>query len=607
MNNGLLRNIAIIAHVDHGKTTLVDQLLKQSGCFRDHQKVPERIMDRNDLERERGITILSKNTSVRWGDYKINIVDTPGHADFGGEVERIVQMVDGVLLLVDAFEGPMPQTRFVLRKALEAGLKPVVVINKMDRPDARPHDVADEVLDLFIELGADDEQLEFPVLYTSAKSGYAIKQPGDEPVDFAPLFEAIVDCIPAPAGDSEGPLQLSIASLDYDSYVGRIGIGKVLRGNVIKGQEVMICNIDGDNTRSKIANLYTFEGLVRTDQETAYAGEIVAISGIDSLTIGNTVCHTDNIDPVPFVKIDEPTISMNFVVNDSPLSGLDGNYVTSRHLRDRLMKELLANVALKVEEITPDCFKVSGRGELHLSILIETMRREGYEFAVTRPEVILHREQGVVMEPMELLHVEVPEAYVGTVIESTGSRKGELLNMVPGLSDSIKLEFRIPARGLIGYRPEFLTETRGTGIMHHVFDGYDVYRGEMAGRNRGSLVASESGSSVAYGLYNAQERGNLFIEAGVEVYEGMIVGENSRSGDIAVNVCKKKHLTNTRASGSDDALRLVPPVVMSLEKCLEFLKDDELLEVTPHYLRLRKMILEKTSRERAQKRKEQAS
>lgn len=607
MSKELLRNVAIIAHVDHGKTTLVDQLLKQAGCFSEHQKIPDRVMDHNDLERERGITILSKNTSIHWGQNKINIIDTPGHADFGGEVERIVQMVDGVLLLVDAFEGPMPQTRFVLRKALDAGLKPVVVINKMDRPDARPLEVADEILDLFIELGADDEQLDFPILYASARRGYATRQVNDTPVDFQPLFSAITEYIPAPQGDKEGPLQLSIASLDYDSYVGRIGIGKVLRGSLTKGQDVVVCNINGKSQRLRVANLYTFEGLMRTEQESVSAGEIAAVSGIDSLTIGDTLCDVDAIEPVPFVKIDEPTISMNFVVNDSPFAGLDGTYVTSRHLRDRLMRELLSNVALRVEELSPDCFKVSGRGELHLSILIETMRREGYEFAVTRPEVILHREQGIVLEPMEMLQVEVPEPYVGIVIETTGRRKGELLNMAPGLADTVKLEIRIPARGLIGYRPEFLTETRGTGIMNQIFDGYDAFRGEIAGRTRGSLVASESGTAVAYGLYNAQERGSLFIEPGIEVYEGMIVGENSRSQDITVNVCKKKHLTNTRASGSDDALRLVPPVVMSLEKCLEFIKDDELLEVTPHNLRLRKMVLDKASRERTQKRKEQAS
>lgn len=607
MDKHLLRNVAIVAHVDHGKTTLVDQLLKQSGCIRENQKVPERIMDRNDLERERGITILSKNTSIRWNGYKINIVDTPGHADFGGEVERIVQMVDGVLLLVDAFEGPMPQTRFVLRKALEAKLKPVVVINKMDRPGARPQEVVDEILDLFIELGADDEQLDFPVIYTSARYGYAIKDLSDAPADMGPLFESIIEHIPSPQGNEEDPLQLSIASLDYDNYVGRIGIGKVLQGSLARGDEVIVCNTEGKEQRVKIANLYTFEGLVRVEKDRVSAGEIAAVSGIDSLTIGDTLCPPDKLEPVPFVKIDEPTISMNFIVNDSPFAGQDGIYVTSRHLRDRLFRELLSNVALRVEEINPDCFKVSGRGELHLSILIETMRREGYEFAVTRPEVILRREQGAILEPMELLHIEVPEAYVGTVIEATGRRKGELLNMLPGPGETVKLEIRIPSRGLIGYRPEFLTDTRGTGVMYHVFDGYDTYRGEIPGRNRGSLVASETGTAVAYGLYNAQERGSLFIEPGTEVYEGMIVGENARSQDIAVNVCKKKHLTNTRASGSDEALRLVPPVVMTMEKCLEFIKDDELLEVTPHHLRLRKIILDKTSRERAHKKKEQAS
>lgn len=607
MNSNKLRNVAIIAHVDHGKTTLVDQLLKQAGCFGDHQKLPDRIMDRSDLERERGITILSKNTSIRWGAYKINIIDTPGHADFGGEVERIVQMVDGVLLLVDAFEGPMPQTRFVLRKALEAGLKPVVVVNKMDRPDARPLEVVDAVLDLFIELGADDAQLDFPVLFASAKAGYAKARLDEDPLDLQPLFDAIIRWIPKPQINASGPLQFSISSLDYDPYVGRIGIGKVLRGSLAKGQEVVLCDTKSKNQRVRATNLYTFEGLTRSEQTEVSAGEIAAVSGIEAINIGDTLCHIDAIEPISFVQIDQPTISMNFVVNDSPLAGREGTYVTSRHLRDRLMRELLANVALKVDEVSPDCFKVSGRGELHLSILIETMRREGYEFAVTRPEVILRREQGLLLEPLEMLRIEVPEAYVGTVIESTGKRKGELMNMVPGLADTVKLDILIPARGLIGYRPEFLTETRGTGIMHHSFQGYDQYRGDLAGRNRGSLVASESGLSVAYGLYNAQERGHLFIEPGTEVYEGMIVGENSRSGDIAVNVCKKKHLTNTRASGSDDALRLVPVTIMSLEKSLEFIKEDELLEVTPQNLRLRKMILDKTSRERTQKKKEQAS
>ena len=607
MKQKQLRNVAIIAHVDHGKTTLVDKLLKQSGLYRNNQVMPDRVMDSNDLERERGITILSKNTSINYEDIKINIVDTPGHADFGGEVERIVKMVDGVLLLVDAFEGPMPQTRFVLRKALEAGLKPVVVINKIDRPDARPHEVLDEVLDLFIDLGANEDQLDFPVVYTSAKIGFANLELDGSSTDMKPLLDMIISTIPIPRGDEDGPLQLVISSIDYDSYVGRIGVGKISRGTILKGQELILCNSDGKQRKVKINTLYTFEGLKRAETLQAKAGEIVALSGIEDMTIGETLCAIDAIEPVPFVNIDEPTLSMNFVVNNSPMAGLEGTYVTSRHLRERLERELLSNVSLRVEEITPDCFKVSGRGELHLSILIETMRREGYEFAVTRPEVILKTIDGVICEPIERLFVEVPSEYVGTVIEGLGTRRGELIVMGNGAGDTVELEFLIPARGLIGYRSEFLTDTRGNGVLNNIFESYEPFKGEIDTRSQGSLVASEDGMAVAYGLYNVQERGSLCIGPGVEVYEGMIVGENARSVDISVNVCKKKHLTNTRSSSADDALRLTPPLLMSLEKSLEFINDDELLEVTPKSLRLRKMILDKDQRAKAEKNKNRAS
>jgi len=607
MKQKQLRNIAIIAHVDHGKTTLVDKLLKQSGFYRTNQVMPDRVMDSNDLERERGITILSKNTSIHYEGIKINIVDTPGHADFGGEVERIVKMVDGVLLLVDAFEGPMPQTRFVLRKALEAGLKPLVVINKIDRPDARPQEVLDEILDLFIDLGAHEDQLDFPVMYTSAKIGFANIDLEGTSTDMKPLLDMIISVIPVPKGDEDGPLQMAISSIDYDSYVGRIGVGQICRGTITKGQELILCNPSGKEKRVKINTLYAFEGLKRLEILEASAGEIVAVSGIEDMTIGETLCAVDVIDPIPFINIDEPTLSMNFVVNNSPMAGLEGIYVTSRHLRERLERELLSNVSLRVEEITPDCFKVSGRGELHLSILIETMRREGYEFAVTRPEVITRIVDGVVNEPIEKLFVEVPADFVGTVIEGLGSRKGEMIHMGNGTGSTIELQFLIPARGLIGYRSEFLTDTRGNGIMNHIFESYEPYKGDITIRSRGSLVASESGMAVAYGLFNVQERGSLFIDAGVEVYEGMIVGENARNVDIAVNVCKKKHLTNTRSSSADEALRLTPPLLMSLEKCLEFINDDELLEVTPKSLRLRKMILDKDQRAKAEKNKNRAS
>ncbi|HWP97739.1 MAG TPA: translational GTPase TypA [Syntrophomonadaceae bacterium] len=607
MANRSLRNIAIIAHVDHGKTTLVDKLLRYSGYFRNNQVMVERVMDSNDLERERGITILSKNTSIIYESTKINIVDTPGHSDFSGEVERIVRMVDGVLLLVDAFEGTMPQTRFVLKKALEAGLKPIVVINKIDRPGARPEEVVDKVLDLFIDLEAAEDQLDFPVVYTSAKQGYAKINLDDDITDMKPLLDMIIEKMPAPEGDPDGPFQLVISSIDYDNYVGRIGVGKISRGVVSKGQEVVLCNTGDKEKRVKVNTLYTFEGLKKAETLQAMAGEIVAVSGIEDINIGDTLCSTDFVEPGAFVDIDEPTISMNFVINNSPMAGLEGSYITSRHLRDRLERELLSNISLQVEELSPDCFKVSGRGELHLSILMESMRREGYEFAVTRPEVILKMIDGVVNEPMERLFIEVPDDFVGTVIEGLGKRKGELLSMNNGTGSTVKLEFLIPARGLIGYRTEFLTDTKGNGVLNHVFENYQPFRGEITTRTKGSLVASESGTAVAYGLFNAQERGNLFIDAGVEVYAGMIVGENARSVDITVNVCKKKHLTNTRSSGNDDALRLTPPMNMTLEKCLEFINDDELLEVTPQSLRLRKMILDKSERDRSGKRREQAS
>ena len=606
MEEKSLRNIAIIAHVDHGKTTLVDKLLKQTGFFRNNQVMPERVMDNNELERERGITILSKNTSIVYKNTKINIVDTPGHADFGGEVERIVKMVDGVLLLVDAFEGAMPQTRFVLKKSLEACLKPIVVINKIDRPGARPEEVVDKVLDLFIDLEAGEEQLDFPVVYTSAKEGYARVSLDDSSADMKPLLDMIIEKMPAPEDNPDGPLQLVVSSIDYDNYVGRIGIGKISRGVISKDQEIILCNTAGKEKRVRINTLYTFEGLKKAETARARAGEIIAVSGIQEINIGDTICSPELVEPVSFVNIDEPTISMNFIVNDSPMAGLEGTYVTSRNLRDRLERELLSNVSLRAEELNPDCFKVSGRGELHLSILIEFMRREGYEFAVTRPEVILKNINGVVSEPVERLFIEVPGEYVGTVIEGVGKRRGELSNMVNGAGNTVKLEFLIPARGLIGYRSEFLTATRGNGVMNHVYECYQPYKGEIITRTRGSLVAFESGVAVPYGLFNAQGRGSLFIEPGVEVYAGMIVGENARSDDITVNVCKKKHLTNTRASGSDDALRLTPPTVMTLEKCLEFINDDELLEVTPKSLRLRKMIINKSERDRYVKAKLQA-
>ncbi len=593
-----IRNIAIIAHVDHGKTTLVDQMLRQSGTFRANEQVAERVMDSNDLERERGITILSKNTSVHYNGVKINIIDTPGHADFGGEVERIMMMVDGVLLLVDAFEGCMPQTRFVLSKALALKKKPLVVINKIDRPGARPAEVVDEVLDLFIELGADEDQIEFPVVYASAREGYSSFDPDAREGDMKPLLGAILDNIDPPAGDEDKPLQLLFSSLDYDDYVGRIGIGKVERGKIRNGQNVVICKQDGTTQNVKVSRLYQFEGLKRVEVAGAKAGDIVAVSGIDGLNIGETLCDPECIEPLPFVKIDEPTISMNFIVNDSPFAGQEGKFVTSRNLRARLFKEVETNVSMRVEETeTTDAFKVSGRGELHLSILIETMRRQGYEFAVSRPKVILKKgENGETLEPMELLIVEVPEAYVGAVMEKIGSRKGELENMSIRDGGTTHLEFKIPARGLIGYRSEFLTDTNGYGVMNNLFAGYEPLKGDIQTRDRGSIVVHETGESTAYGLFNTQDRGRLFIGPGVQVYEGMICGECAKNEDIVCNVCKKKQMTNTRAAGSDEALRLVPHSVLSLEQCMEFLSEDELLEVTPKSLRLRKKILSKELR-----------
>ncbi len=592
-----LRNIAIIAHVDHGKTTIVDKLLKQAGTFRSNEQVAERVMDSNDIERERGITILSKNTSLVYKDVKINIVDTPGHADFGGEVERILMMVDAVLLLVDAFEGCMPQTRFVLKKALALGKKPIVVINKIDRPMARPAEVIDEVLDLFIELDADDDQLEFPVVYASARDGYSSLDPTVREGDMRPLLDAILEHAPAPEGDPDAPLQLLFSNVDYDEYLGRIGVGRVERGKVRTGENVALCHSDGTTSNVKISRLYQFEGLKRAECESASVGDLVAVSGLADLNIGETACAPDCIEPLPFVKIDEPTVSMNFIVNNSPFAGKEGKFVTSRNLRERLFKEVETNISMRVEETdSADTFRVSGRGELHLSILIETMRRQGYEFQVSRPQVIYTEVDGVLMEPMELLIIEVPETYVGAVIEKLGSRKAEMLNMGSREAGSTHIEFRIPSRSLMGYRSQFMTDTNGNGIMNHVFDGYEPYKGDIPERSAGSIIVHEDGESTAYGLFNTQDRGRLFIGPGVPVYEGMVVGENPKGEDIVCNVCKKKHATNTRAAGSDEALKLTPPSTYSLEQALEFIKDDELVEVTPKSIRLRKTILSKELR-----------
>ena len=593
-----LRNIAIIAHVDHGKTTLVDQLLKQSGTFRTNEQVNERVMDSNDLERERGITILSKTTSVQYKDIKINIVDTPGHADFGGEVERILMMVDGVLLLVDAFEGCMPQTRFVLKKALSLGKKAIVVVNKVDRPMARPDEVVDEVLDLFIELGADDEQIEFPVVFASGRDGYASLDSAELGSDLQPLFETIVNEIEAPKGDVDAPLQILFSNIEYDDYLGRIGVGRVERGSVKVGQSVTLCHKDGTTTPVRISKLFMIDGLKRVECESAKVGDLIQVAGIAELNIGETACDNAHVEPLPFVKIDEPTLSMNFMVNNSPFAGKDGKFVTSRNLRDRLFKEVETNVSLRVEETdSADTFKVSGRGELHLSILIETMRRQGYEFQVSPPTVIYKKDaDGRLLEPIELLMIEVPEEYVGTVMERLGTRKAELKNMGVRDGGSSHLEFLIPARGLLGYRSQFLTDTNGNGIMNHVFNSYEEFKGDIDARTTGSIIVHETGESTGYGLFNTQSRGRLFIGPGTPVYEGMIVGENPKNEDIVCNVCKKKQMTNTRAAGSDDALRLVPHSVLSLEQSLEFIKEDELVEITPNNIRLRKKILNKEAR-----------
>lgn len=595
-----VRNIAIIAHVDHGKTTLVDALLRQSNVFRTNEKVEERVMDSNDLEKERGITILSKNTAVHYDGVKINIIDTPGHADFGGEVERVLKMVESVLLVVDSYEGAMPQTKFVLRKALELGLKPIVVINKIDKPDARPEEVIDEIFELFLELGADDEQLDFPIVYASARDGVAtinIDEPKDNMKD---LFDTIIEKVESPKGSIEDSLQMLVTTLDSSEYVGKIAIGKITRGVAKKNQQAAVVRQDGTVNKFKISSLYTHDGLKRIEVEEAQLGDIVAISGISDVNIGETITDAQNPEGLPFVKIDEPTLNMNFMVNDSPFAGREGDFVTSRHLRDRLLKELETNVSLKVKEITPDCFEVSGRGELHLSILIETMRREGYEFQVSKPNVITKiDENGVKVEPIEHLTIDVPEEFMGPVMEKLGPRKAEMVNMTSAVNGYSRLEFKIPARGLIGFRNEFMTDTKGNGIMNHVFDGFEKYKGEIPGRSRGSIVVFESGEAVTYGLFNAQERGTLFIEPGTEVYAGMVCGECSRADDIDVNICKKKQLTNTRSSGADDALKLTPVRQMSLEQCLEFINNDELVEVTPVNVRMRKRILDSAERKRA--------
>ena len=598
MNNKNIRNVAIIAHVDHGKTTLVDALLKQSHIFRDNEQVDERIMDSNDLEKERGITILSKNTSVMYNDIKINIVDTPGHADFGGEVERVLKMVDGVLLLVDAFEGPMPQTREVLKKSLALNLKPIVIINKIDRPGANPLKVVDQVLELFIELNANDEQLDFPVVYASAKNGIAKMHLEDESDNINCIFDTIINNIEAPKCDMDGSTQMLVSNIDYDDYLGRIAIGRVERGTIKTGTTVAVCKND-KTEQGKIAKLFTYMGLKKAEVEEVRAGDIVCLSGISDINIGDTICDINNPEKIPFVDIDEPTVSMTFSVNNGPFAGREGEFVTSRHIRDRLFKELERNVSLRVKETdSADSFEVCGRGELHLSVLIETMRREGFELLVSRPKVIFKEIDGVKCEPIERLVVNVPDDCIGNVIEKLGRRKAEMINMEPAEAGHTKVEFKIPARGLIGYRTEFLTDTKGEGVMNSIFDCYEPYKGEVQSRTRGVLVAFEQGTSVTYGLYNAQERGELFIGAGVEVYEGMIVGINSRNEDISINVCKEKHLTNTRASGSDDALRLVPPIKLSLEKAIEFIQDDELVEITPKNIRLRKKILDSKTRER---------
>ncbi|MFR5601206.1 MAG: translational GTPase TypA [Lachnospiraceae bacterium] len=605
-----VRNIAIIAHVDHGKTTLVDVLLKQSGVFRENQEVAERVMDSNDIERERGITILSKNTAVSYKGTKINIIDTPGHADFGGEVERVLKMVNGVILVVDAYEGAMPQTKFVLKKALELDLPVIVCINKIDRPEARPDEVIDEILELFMDLDASDEQLDCPFLFASAKSGYAKKNLEDPDVDMSPLFETIIDYIPAPEGDPEASTQVLISTLDYNEYVGRIGVGKVDNGSIRVNQEcVMVNHHDPDKCKKiKIGKLYEFDGLNRIEVQEAGIGSIVAISGIADIHIGDTICSPENPEAIPFQKISEPTIAMQFMVNDSPLAGQEGKYITSRHIRERLFRELNTDVSLRVEETeSPDCFKVSGRGELHPSVLIENMRREGFEFAVSKAEVLYkYNDRNQKQEPMELAYIDVPEEFTGSVIQKLTSRKGELQGMSPANGGYTRLEFSIPSRGLIGYRGEFMTDTKGNGIINTIFDGYGPYKGDLSYRPSGSLIAFEAGEAITYGLFNAQERGTLFIGPGTKVYSGMVVGQNPKAEDIELNVCKTKKLTNTRSSSADEALKLTPPKVMSLEQCLEFIDTDELLEITPESLRIRKKILDPTMRKRAAMNKKSA-
>ena len=603
MQNQNLRNVAIIAHVDHGKTTLVDEMLKQGGVYRENQEVVDRVMDSNDLERERGITILAKNTAIRYGDVKINIVDTPGHADFGGEVERILKMVNGVILLVDAAEGPMPQTRFVLSKALELGHRVIVVVNKIDRPDQRIHEVIDEVLELLMDLDATDEQLDSPMLFCSGRQGTASYSPDTPGTDLKPLFDTILDYIPAPEADTEAPFQMLVSSIDYNEFVGRIAIGRIERGVLKQNQEIAVCNYHDSEApakKAKAVSLYQFEGLARVQVGEATAGNIIALSGIGDVTIGDTICDPSAVEPLPFVKISAPTIEMTFSVNDSPFAGQEGKYVTSRQLRERLFRETMKDVSLRVSEVedSMDAFNVAGRGEMSLSILIETMRREGYEFQVSPPRVLYKEIDGKRCEPIERLVVDVPQDFVGAVIEKLGQRKADMLEMTP-VGSRMKIEFLIPSRGLFGYRNEFLTDTKGEGIMASVFDSYAPFKGELSRRSQGSMIASETGESVTYGLYNAQERGTLFIGAGVKVYEGMVIGVQAKSDDMTVNACKRKQLTNTRASGSDDALRLTPPRQMSLEQCLEFLADDELLEVTPEHLRIRKRILNHADRMKA--------
>lgn len=593
-----IRNIAIIAHVDHGKTTLVDAMFKESHVFRTNEKMDERVMDSNDLEKERGITILSKNTAVMYNGIKINIVDTPGHADFGGEVERVLKMVDSVLLVVDSYEGPMPQTKFVLKKALELKLKPIVVINKIDKPNARPEEVIDEVFELFLELGADDEQLDFPIIYASAREGFARYNVEDTNDGMEPLFKTIIDHVEPPKGYIDGPFQMLVTTLDSNAFVGKIAIGKVHRGTVRKNQNVALVRQDGTKSNYKITAVFGYNGLKREEVEEARLGDIIAVSGIVDANIGETIADAANPEALPFVEIDEPTLNMNFMVNDSPFAGKEGEFVTSRHLRDRLMKELETNVSLRVKEITPDCFEVSGRGELHLSVLIETMRREGFELQVSKPNVIFKEENGKKMEPMEYLTIDVPEEFMGAVMEKMGPRKAEMVNMTSAVNGYTRLEFIIPARGLIGFRNEFMTDTKGNGIMNHVFEGYAPYKGEIEARSRGSIVSFEQGEAIAYGLFNAQERGRLFITPGTPVYQGMVVGECARAEDLDINVCKGKKLTNTRASGSDDAVKLVPVTTLTLEQSIEFIGNDELVEVTPESIRIRKRYLDAAERKR---------